>query len=59
MQQYVDIYSLSRHSACFGCQRINVYILSHCVGPLLTLNRDARNHVFKKKGINRLIIVKP
>ena len=28
-------------------QRINVYILSHRVGPLLTLNHDARNHVFK------------
>ena len=30
-------------------QRINVYILLHRVGPLLTLNHDARNHVFKKK----------
>jgi len=67
MQQYVDIYSLSRPSTCFGChapiirstkcmtpetcrgtwQRINVCILLHRVGPLLTLNRDARNHVFK------------
>ena len=98
MQQYVDIYSLPRHSTCFGChahstrlahtspdqateegtvplpwrtpevadtvfttpddgcmtpetcrvtwQRINVYILLHRVGPLLTLNHDARNHVF-------------
>ena len=29
--------------------RINVYIQLHRVGPLLTLNHDARNHVFKKK----------
>ena len=28
-------------------QRINVYILSHRVGPLLTLNHDARKRVFK------------
>jgi len=28
-------------------QRINVCILLHRVGPLLTLNHDARNHVFK------------
>jgi len=37
-------------------QRINVYILSHRVGPLLTLNHDARNHVFK---IHSLFIVHP
>jgi len=30
-------------------QWINVYILLHRVGPLLTLNHDARNHVFKVK----------
>ena len=29
-------------------QWINVCILLHRVGPLLTLNHDARNHVFKK-----------
>ena len=31
-------------------QRINVCILLHRVGPLLTLNHDAWNHVFKKKN---------
>ena len=106
MQLYVDIYSQSRYSTCFGCHapiirsttpqdslipvrirprrqevtvplpwrtpvvadtvfstpddgcmapetcrvtwlRINVYIQLHRVGPLLTLNHDAWNHVFK------------
>jgi len=63
MQQYVDIYSLSRHSTCFGCHAPIIrstkncicYILLHQVGPLLTLNHDARSHVFK---IQRTVFTK-
>jgi len=37
-------------------QWINVCILLHRVGPLLTLNHDARNHVFKMQQCIKIFI---
>jgi len=31
MQQYVDIYSLSRHSTCFGCHAPIIRSTKNCI----------------------------
>ena len=42
MQQYADLYLLQSHSTC-------LHTVASSWTFLLTLNHDARNHVFKKK----------